>query len=456
MNTILIIDSDAEFGEKLKTFLEEQGFHAESARKFDDGWEKFLTTKPFVVIVEQLLPDGQGIDMLRRIKETAPQTYVILTTRNGKIRDAVQAMEMGAINYLTKPLDMNDLRDSINKAQNLGLTTQAQEKHHDMKSTMAENSNIPLPPYSKIMKEVFRRCQEIAATDTTVLLCGENGVGKCLFAHYIYRLSSRADGPFIEVDCAAIPETLLESELFGYELGSFAEAKGKKSGLIELAHNGTLFFDEISCLPIVLQNKLSKTIEEKSFRKLGGSQDIAVNTRIIAATKNDLKQLVKEGRFKENLYYQISTCTIEIPPLRQRKEDIVPLARHFLTKFSKELHKEINDFEIEVLDALVNYGWPGNIRELRNMIEKAVITTKNRLITIDDIGTEFSPPAPEETKVLFYRDAKQQFESEILEAALTQARGNQSKAARLLGVSRNALFRRLRKYRIDSRKFKKK
>ena len=450
MNTILIIDDDEMIRDLLKNFFEEAGFVVELAARADQGWERFLETNPFVVIVDQILPDEHGTELLKRMKKYDPHVHVIIITGYGEIKDAVRAMESGAMHYLTKPISLPELKVYVDQAVHFSRIIKERDHHRKKLQVQVKGRWTPLLFNSQIMKEIFERCQEVANTKTTILLQGESGVGKGLFAHYIHQISDRANSPFIDVDCSAIPETLLESELFGYEPGAFTDAKRRKEGLAELANTGTLFLDEISGLPLTLQGKLLKVIEEKSFRKLGGTKETSIDVRIIVASNINLKESVERKNFREDLYYRISSFQIEIPPLRERQEDMIPLAKHFLAELSKELHKPVKDIEPAALDTMTKYDWPGNVRELRNTIEKAIIIAKNKTITVNDMGIDFLRyDVTKERKTIFYKEARRQFEQEILINALKQANGNQCQAARILGISRNALIRRIQKYHID-------
>ncbi len=456
MKTILIIDDFEMERTQLKEFLEKEGLFVETAERADEGWKKFVATHPFLVLLDQILPDGKGIEILKRMKEYDSNVNIMIITAFGNIKDAVKAMELGAINYLIKPVDLQELKILINQAIHLSSLIKERDHHRKKLQVQVKGRWTPLLFDSLIMAEVFKRCQEVANTNTTILLLGESGSGKGLFAHYIHQTGNRAEAPFIDVDCSTIPETLLESELFGYEPGAFTDAKERKEGLIELANSGTLFLDEISGLPITLQGKLLKVIEEKSFRKLGGQKEIEVDTRVIVATNTNLKEAVAKGKFREDLYFRISTFIIELPPLRQRKEDIPALAKHFFNEIRNELHKDVDDINTAALDALVRYNWPGNIRELRNTIERAILVAKNKKITIENLGIEFNVvDNNRDHRDLRYKEAKRQFESGILEKALSQTRGNQSQAAKILGISRNALIRRIAQFHIDLSKFKK-
>ncbi len=456
MYTLLIIDDDESIRTMLETFFEGEGLSVSLAANGAEGWKKFLETDPPIVITDQILPDTRGIEVLGKIKRHNPETQVIIITGYGEVKDAVKAMELGASNYLVKPIDLQELKILVQQALRLTSIKKERDHYREKMEVHVKGRVAPILFKSKIMKDIFDQCRQVAKSNATVLLEGESGTGKGLLAHYVHQISDRADAPFIDVDCATIPDSLIESELFGYEPGAFTDAKRKKEGLIELAHTGTLFLDEIGVLPLPLQGKLLKVIEEKSFRKLGGSKEIRVDVRVILATNANLKEMVERNTFREDLYFRISTFPIKLPPLRERKEDIPSLAKHFLSDISKELHKEMGELSDDVLSVLANYSWPGNIRELRNTIEKAIIVSREDTITVDDLRLEATTAMPKRDYTnLSYEEAKKQFEIDMFENALTRAHGNQSQAAKLLGISRDILIRRMKKYKINSKEFKK-
>jgi DNA-binding NtrC family response regulator len=456
MNTILVITDAAMTRNLLTTYFEEENFAVEVAENAAEGWKKFLKANPFVVILDQILPDAKGTDILKRMKQHSSQTNVIIVTTYDKINDAIRAMELGAMNYVIKPVNVKELQLLVIQALRLSTIMRERDFHRRKLEVLVKGRWTPILFNSQIMKEIFSRLQEVVNTNTTILLKGESGVGKGLFAHYIHQISNRSDAPFIDIDCRGIPEAVLDAELFGYESGALTDARKLKEGLIETSNTGTLFLDNVGSLPNTLQDKLLKAIEEKSFMKLDGKKEISIDVRVIAATNSDLEKAVGKGKFRKDLYFRISTFPIELPPLRKRKEDIVPLAKHFIIEIKNELHKDIEEIDQEALSAIVTYQWPGNIRELRNTIEKAVLVARGKKVTVDDLGIEFrhSGQAKKYTP-LSYKEAKRQFEFELLERVLLQAKGNQSYAARILGISRNALIRRLYKYKIDLSKFKK-
>ncbi len=456
MQTILIIDDDTAIREFLTEIFEQENYTVSTAPNGTEGLRRFIETDPFVVILDQILPDIRGIDLLRKMKEYNPETNVIIITGYGEIKDAVKAMELGALNYLIKPLDATELKILVQQAQQNFKIKRERDFHRQKMTVLTKGRISPIVFRSEAMKKVFNQCQQVARTDSTILLEGESGTGKGLFALYLHQISNRSDGPFIDIDCTTIPESLLESELFGYEPGAFTDAKKRKEGLIELAHKGTLFLDEISSLPLLLQGKLLKVLEQKSFRKLGGKKEIQVDVRIIVATNTNLLQLTEKGLFRKDLYFRISTFPIKLPSLRDRKEDIIPIAEHFFEEIKKDYHKEIDGIEPEALESLVNYDWPGNVRELRNTVEKAIIIAQGRKIARDDIHLESKKEVvvqkfPDNS----YEEALAQFEREIIVQVLKQTQGNQTRAAQRLKVSRNFLIRLMKKHKINPFEFKK-
>ncbi|MEO0227856.1 MAG: sigma-54 dependent transcriptional regulator [candidate division WOR-3 bacterium] len=455
MDTILVIDDDESIRNFLNELFSREGYTVYSAANGNEGWDIFIKRDPFMILLDQVLPDIRGIELLIKIKSYSPETNVIIITGYGEIKDAVRAMEAGALTYLLKPLDTTELRILIKRAKENWRIKKERDFHRKKIQTLIRGKWTPILFKSKLMAEIFEKCQLVAKTDTTVLLEGETGTGKGLFAAYLHQISNRSDGPFIDIDCTTIPENLLESELFGYEPGAFTDAKRRKEGLIELANNGTIFLDEIASLPFLLQGKLLKVIEERSFRKLGGKGEINVDVRIIVASNKDLLELTEKGLFRKDLYYRVSTFPIRLPPLRERKEDIIPLAEHFFQELKREFHKDLAGIESDALNALLDYDWPGNVRELRNTIEKAVILAQGKTITKNDIQLTIghARSMPEET-LSSYSEALAEFEKRIISDALRQTKGNQTRAAEILKVSRNFLIRQMKKYGINPYEYK--
>jgi|UniRef100_A0A7V3RGM1 DNA-binding NtrC family response regulator len=454
MYPILIVDDDESIRSFLIALFEQEGYTTFSAANGEQALQIFIKNNPMIVILDQRLPDIKGIDLLKKFKSYDPDVNVIIITGYGEIRDAVKAMEAGAINYLLKPLDAQELRIIIRQVQQNLTIKRERDLYRDRLQVICRGRLTPLVYKSKKMEDVLKQINDVAKTNSTVLLEGESGTGKGLFALYIHQTSNRSDGPFIDIDCTTIPENLLESELFGYEPGAFTDARKRKEGLIELAHKGTLFLDEISSMPMVLQGKLLKVIESKSFRKLGGSKEITVDVRIIVATNTNLEEMVNKGTFRKDLFFRINTFPIRLPPLRERREDIAPLAEYFVKEIAQDYHKRIKGITPEALEILEGYDWPGNVRELRNTIEKAVIIARGELITPEDIGLKTVELVREDEIPLNYNQAVNKLEINLLKKALERTQGNQTKAAKLLGVSRNFLIRLMKKHRINPFEFK--
>ncbi len=450
VNAILVIDDDESIRCFLKELFVKEGYTVYSAANGSEGWNLFTQKNPFVVLLDQILPDIRGIELLIKMKEYDPEANVIIITGYGEIRDAVRAMEAGALTYLLKPLDTTELKVLVKRARENWTIKRERDFHRARLRALVKGKWTPILFKSKAMAEVFKRCQMVAKRDTTVLLEGETGTGKGLFAAFLHQISNRSDGPFIDIDCTTIPENLLESELFGYEPGAFTDAKRRKEGLIELANKGTVFLDEIASLPSLLQGKILKVIEERRFRKLGGKGEINVDVRIIVASNKNLQELTEKGLFRKDLYYRVSTFPIKLPPLRERREDIIPLAQHFFAELKREFHKDLDGIEQDALNSLLAYDWPGNVRELKNTIEKAVIIAQGRMVTRDDIQLTIGRPLLISEGVAHsYREAMAQFEKKIIEDALKKSRGNQTRTAEILKVSRNFLIRKMRKYGIN-------
>src|SRR5690349_4399 len=355
----------------LRHALERQGHAVIEARDQAEAVKILQQAQPALVLSDLRLPEGDGFGVLRASKEIDPDVPVIVMTAYGSIEDAVAAMKEGALDFLAKPVDPDHL---------LLLVSRALEQRRIvaenllLKEELAVRRGAPqLVGDDPSLRKVFASMQRAASTDTTVLLEGESGTGKELFARSLHALSPRADAPFVAINCAAIPETLLETELFGHEKGAFTGAVARKPGRFELAHRGTLFLDEIGDLPLSLQAKILRALEEKRFERVGGTQSLHVDVRVVAATNRNLKQRVAERQFREDLFFRLSVFPIQIPPLRERTQDVVILARHFVDRFCRDLNKKTLVLSSGALDDLNNYSWPGNVRELQNCIERAVI-----------------------------------------------------------------------------------
>jgi len=419
---------------------------AESAAK---GLAVFRDLRPAVVFLDLRLPDGDGLTVLRTLKsENGEDTAVIVMTGFGEISTAVEAMRLGAFDYLKKPFDFDELEVLVERAlDTTQLRRQVGEIRQEHRKTYALDNIVGA---SEKIQHVLRLVERIAQSDAaTVLLRGENGTGKDLVARAIHYHSRRADGPFLDLSCTAMPETLFESELFGYEKGSFTDAKAMKRGLLELADGGTLFLDEVGDMPLVSQAKFLRVVETRQFKRLGGVVDQHVDIRIIAATNADLEAAVHSGRFREDLYYRLKVIPIVLPPLRERAADIPLLLHHFMLKYNAEFHKNFRHISGEALKLLVAYSWPGNVRELKNLLERILILERGDTILPEHLPPEITSPITPGAPARFTLPPQglrlEDVEMDFVRQALKMADGNQTRAAHLLGISRDALRYRLQK-----------
>ncbi len=442
---ILVIDDEEKMCWALERALSQEGYQVVTATRGLQGIELAKKTEPSLVILDLKMPDIGGIEVLKQIKEINSNLPVIMITAHGSIDTAIEAMKIGATDYITKPFKLEEIKLQITKALHLS------NSENQLNLTQQELGN----KYGKIVgqcdaiKEVALLIRQVAKTGATVLITGESGTGKEVAAVEIHKASNRADRPFIAVNCAALPEQLLESELFGHERGAFTGATTKKKGRFEIADKGTILLDEIGEMPISMQAKLLRVLQERCFERVGGTETIHVDVRVIATTNIDLATAISNGMFREDLYYRLNVMRISIPPLRSRKEDIPLLVNHFLEKFDPSHSKKISSKAMKIL---TNYNWPGNIRELQNAIERALIVCQ---------GTEIQPvhfpeellSGLEETSTPIINLTEGGFSLEDLEKhliikALEKNNNNQTKVAKYLGISRPTLLYRLKKYGI--------
>ncbi|KYO66969.1 sigma-54-dependent transcriptional regulator [Thermovenabulum gondwanense] len=440
---ILIIDDEPAICKALQISLKSEGFEVDTAFSAKEGIKKFKGFLPDVVILDLRLPDSDGIKVMESIKAIERDTIVILITAYGDTKTAVEAVKKGAYDFITKPFDLEELKITLKKA----LKEKALlEENHILKSLQGKSAFITKD--NEILN-FFSQIENMANTDCPILIEGETGTGKEVMAKMIHESSDRRTKPFIPINCSAIPANLFESELFGYEKNAFTGATERKKGLIELADGGTLFLDEVGEIPLELQAKLLRFLEEKAIRRVGGLNYIPVDVRIISATNRNLKEEIERGNFRRDLYYRLCVVNFKIPPLRERKEDILPISEHFLKVFNTQFNKNIKGFTEKAKEIFLDYSWPGNVRELRNIIERAVIIARGEYITekelplemrgsIDDIVLEKYP----KTDVI----PLEELEKYHIKLALEKTGGNISKAAKLLGISRFALQRRIKKY----------
>ena len=450
---ILIIGGEEFIGKNLKKELLQMGYNVEEVFDGDTGLEELENGKFQVVLLSSELPHIEGNRVLRSIKETHPLSEVIVLGEHSTMRSAFDSMRLGAYDYLSRPFDLNQVISTVERA------IEHCKKHKSRREGNGKLSRRSLPSdmvgESSAMKSILDLVQKVAPTDSAVLVQGETGTGKGLIANAIYKNSSRWDESFIVINCSAIPDTLLESELFGYEKGAFTDATRLKRGLLETANGGTLFLDEVSEISPSLQSKLLRVVETGDFRRLGSNQEIQIDLRIICATNRDLYKEVASRRFREDLYYRLSVVTINVPPLRERPDDIPLLVNFFLNnlKVSGKGKKTISP---EALETLKEYDWPGNIRELRNVIERVIILTERNSIEVTDL-----PPIIQKHKTvkqLFLMPPEERYftleelEKMYIEKVLEHCRGHRSRAAEILGVTRHTLYNKLKHFGIDEKK----
>jgi two-component system response regulator PilR (NtrC family) len=455
MATILVVDDDQGMRELLEIMLTEEGYHVSTAGDARKALAQCRKEIYDLVITDLRMPKMDGIDFLRKVKDLSPGTMVILITAYASAETALTAMKEGAYDYIEKDFSIEDLKEVIRTA--LAKKGVKQEDALFLKGAEEAVGFGGMVGNSREMLKVYATIKKIADTPANVLISGESGTGKELAARAIHENSSRSGMNFVVINCGGIPETLLESELFGYVKGSFTGAYADKAGLFEIAQGGTVFLDEISQLPRMLQVKLLRVVQEKTFRRVGGTDDIQVDVRIISATNQNLTDTVKTGSFREDLYYRLNVIPLNLPPLRERKEDIAVLSRYFIDKYSKEFGKEIKTMSVYALELLMQYPFPGNVRELENIIERSIalettniILPENLILTEDksekrglsadglpDIGIDLN-------------DELSKFEKLLIEKALEKANGSKTRAAELLKISYDSLHYRSEKLGIGA------
>jgi nitrogen regulation protein NR(I) len=465
MSTIVIIDDDDQLRKSFHKLLTEEGYKVKSAASGEAGLDILQSTAVDLVIVDMRLPGMNGLETFQAIHDIEPKLPVIIMTAYGTTETAIEATKMGAFDYILKPFEIPDLLTVIKQALEAGRFMRTPV---DLDAAPAESSREAIIGRSKPMQDVYKSIGRVSSADATVLIRGESGTGKELVARAIYQHSLRADKPFLVINCVAIPENLLESELFGYEKGAFTGAVHRRVGKIEQANGGTVFLDEIGDMPFSIQAKILRLLQEKSIERLGGRETIPVDVRIIAATNRDLESALTQGRFREDLYYRLKVVTITLPPLRERADDIPILAEYFLARYAAELDMTNPAITKDAVAILRNHPWPGNVRELANTIQKSLIFNRGAPVHPDDItqaisGETVSKGAdPQETEDIIRRWVRQSMTSKeeknkfetmmdrftciLISEALNLTDGNRSRAARLLGLSRPTLHSKIEKY----------
>ncbi len=453
MKTILIVDDEKNYLLVLDTLLSDEGYNVITCQDPRQAVKMVEEEQPQLVITDLKMPGLSGIELLKLVKQRRPDLQVIIMTAFGTIETAVEAMREGAYHYILKPFHNEELKLVVKRALEMSeLVTEKSLLSQELSHRLGFEEFVCA---SGPMKKVASLAEQVAPTRTTVLVQGESGTGKELVARFIHRKSPRSKRSFVAVNCGALTETLLESELFGHEKGAFTGAVSRKKGRFELADNGTLFLDEISNTSEALQIRLLRVLQEQTFERLGGTTPIKVDVRIIAASNQNLRRLVETGAFREDLFYRLNVFVIDIPPLREREDDILPLAEHFLHVFTAEIGKQIRAFSPEVEECLKRYRWPGNVRELKNVIERAVVVCNTGEISIDDLPAELrakGPSAAAKLPVDFSKPLPQiveDYERELIREALKRAGGVQARAARILGISPASLQYKLGKYGLQ-------
>ncbi len=444
---ILIVDDEKLIRWSLRQRLEAAGYEVLEAEDGAEGLERCRENVD-LVILDFRLPDTDGISLIPRIKQLDPDIVVILLTAYASVPSAIQAIKLGAYHYVNKPVELEEMVLLVEKA--LETTRLKREVRALRARESAPYAFDRIVGESAPMQGVKALLRKIAASpSSTVLLTGESGTGKDLAAKAVHFGSARATGPFLNITCSAIPETLLESELFGHEKGAFTDAKGQKKGLLEQADGGTAFLDEIGEIAPVLQAKLLRFLEEKAFRRVGGSDDLRVDVRIVAATNRNLEDAVREGRFREDLYYRLRVLPVELPPLRERDGDVLLLANHFVDGFNREFKKSIRGFVPEARAALQTYPWPGNIRELRNVLERAVLLAEKDLLEKEDVLAVTPASLSAGFQLPVGGLDLERLERDLLVQALKRSGGNQTHAGKLLGLNRDQIRYRIEKFGLE-------
>jgi DNA-binding NtrC family response regulator len=446
-NKVLVVDDEPGVRFGIRDFLEQQGYEIEEAQSCEDAQNLFRTSRPDIVIADYMMPDGTALDLLPRLKEIDPDTPLLVLTAHGSIDLAVRAIKEGAEQFLTKPLELPALQVILQRL------LQKQRNHHKQLASKTRQVRQAIDPFigtSPAIRALAEQARKILSSESPILIRGETGSGKGVLARWLHENSPRADEAFVDLNCAGLSRELLETELFGHEKGAFTSATASKQGLFEVAHRGTIFLDEVGDVDLQIQPKLLKVLEEKRFRRVGDVRDRQVDVRLIAATHQDLGQFVREKKFRDDLYFRISTIPLSFPPLRERIEDIPTVAQYLLNKVSVDLGRGELILDEDCIRALQAYSWPGNIRELRNVIERAVLLSDQRSITIKDL--HFDGHGSVGAPFLDTRLTLLELEKQHIERVLQEEHGKVEKAAKRLGIPRSSLYQKIKKHQIGPSK----
>jgi len=453
---ILILDDEELIRWSIADRLKKEGFLVAEAETAEQGFAALAKDECDLLLLDYRLPDRNGLDVLKQVAQAYPDLPVVMMTAYSTVDSAVEAMKLGAYDYLNKPFDLEELVFVTRKAlEATRLRREVRELRIKLRDAHGVTNLIGKSPK---MREVFDMIAKVAASNaTTILLQGASGTGKGMVARAIHQQSRRADRPFMTVTCTALPEQLLESELFGHEKGAFTDAKAQRKGLFELADGGTVFLDEIGDISLPLQAKLLRFLEEKAFKRVGGSLDVTVDVRIIATTNHDLEQAVRTGRFRADLFYRLNVIPITLPSLRERKEDIPLLAAAFMMDFNREFNRDVQRISDEALELLMAHDWPGNVRELRNMIERALLLGAEGELRVDDLPLELQKRGPSASGAFPFALPREgislaDLERDLVMQALERVNGNQTQAAKLLGLNRDQIRYRVEKFGLNVNK----
>lgn len=450
MKTILVIDDEQSIRESLKGILQDEGYRPVFAESGEDGLNLLREESPDLILLDIWLPGIDGLETLRQIRADFPEQLVIMMSGHGTIETAVKATKLGAYDFIEKPLSLEKVLLCVENAFKVG---QLVEENRSLKQKMAKDCDMI--GQSEAIRSLKEQIAIAAPTSGWVLITGENGTGKELVARASHNLSKRRGKPFVEVNCAAIPEELIESELFGHEKGAFTGATAMRKGKFDQAHEGTLFLDEIGDMSLKTQAKILRILQERKFERVGGSRTIEVDVRVIAATNKDLEEEIEQGNFRQDLYYRLNVLPFHVPPLRERCEDIPLLVQHFLTHFCNQEGRPIKTMDPAALDALMNYSWPGNVRELKNLVERLVIMIQEDTITRAHLpeavlGTSAISTVASTAATL--KEAREQFEKDFIRQKLEEFEGNISRTAEAIDMERSNLHRKLKAFGIEYKK----
>ena len=446
LGRIFVIDDDRHMCDLLQTDLSLRGCDVETFTSAADALNALPTTDAQVVLTDVNMPGMTGLELCERVVANRPDIPVVVMTAFGSLETAIEAIRVGAWDFVTKPVEMEMLCVVLGRAM----------QHHRLQEEVKRLSQQPaaidrfedLIGSCAAMQKLFRQIERIAPTTSNILITGESGTGKELVANAIHRRSQQSDGPFVGINCAAIPETLLESELFGHAKGAFTDARSDRKGLFQQAQGGTLFLDEIGDFPLSLQSKLLRALENRKVRPVGGDQEIAFNARMITATNSDLEAAVEDGRYREDFYFRINVISLDLPPLRTRGTDVLLITKHLLAMYAKQMNKNVTGIQESVAERLMNYDWPGNVRELRNIIERAVALTEFDKLVVDDLPERVRDYRQSTLRIDTSNPAELQtleaVERQYIHRVLASVQDNRTEAARILGIDRKTLYRRLK------------